>query len=57
MRWLSSYLRQVFCAHDWRKEENQTVVMNSDTGKVHQKGSRISLLCMKCGYHRAFWKF
>lgn len=50
MRWLVNYFRQVFCKHEFKKEE-------SFVDTEVRKGIKISLYCPKCGYHKSFWKF
>ena len=61
IRSLILYLRQVFCRHDWERSENQ--VQNWGYNRTTEKeyvtrvGPQISLLCLKCGYHKAFWKY
>jgi hypothetical protein len=59
MRWLSSYLQQVFCKHDFEKSEGlarqqENSSMSGDNS--FKEGTKVSLLCKKCGYHRSFWK-
>jgi len=53
-------MRQCFCRHEFEKS-----VHSMESGYRHPKtgekvrlrdGNRISLLCMKCGYHRSFWE-
>lgn len=55
MRWLSHYLRQCFCIHDFDRKEANAVESWDDGNR--QSGVRVSLICRKCGYHRAFWKW
>jgi RNase P subunit RPR2 len=55
MRALVNYLRQVFCAHDWLKEEDMYTMRYE--GKVIDRNTRVSLTCNKCGYHRKYMKF
>lgn len=58
MRSLVNYLRQVFCAHEWEREERE---MHCTTPRVLMNGGeqnvRVSTTCTRCGYRRSYWKF
>lgn len=51
---LINYLRQCFCKHEFEKTDGFHTVRCGT--RVVRDGKRISLLCMKCGYHRSFWE-
>ena len=56
MRWLANYIRQIFCAHNYEKDECDNVkIVDSLHGLT--KGTRVSMICTKCGYHKSFWKY
>jgi hypothetical protein len=55
MRFLANYIRQVFCKHDFEKEEVYSTCRWGE--EIIQSGTKVSLFCKKCGYHKSFWKF
>ena len=55
MRILINYLRECFCKHLWKREEEEGVEVNGTFST--QVGTRVSATCEKCGYHKSYWKF
>lgn len=55
MRWLVWYLRSLFCKHDWKFDEQRTVV--KFLGEVTKNSVKVSATCKICGWHRAYWKY
>ena len=53
MIWLINYFRKCFCKHEFEKEEGWCKIYDVFEPK---EGVRVSLLCLKCGYHKSFWK-
>ncbi|OGH75940.1 MAG: hypothetical protein A3A89_00370 [Candidatus Magasanikbacteria bacterium RIFCSPLOWO2_01_FULL_33_34] len=56
MRWLMNYLREVFCKHDWEREEVKATLKDTYTGD-YKTDIRVSSTCKKCGYHKSYWKY
>jgi hypothetical protein len=56
MRFLVNYIRQIFCKHDFEKEENYNCIERFGR-EIIQSGTKVSLICKKCGYYKSFWKF
>lgn len=57
MRWLVSYIRSVFCKHDWEKMESHCSTKSDFIFERRKQGLRVSATCKKCGWHRSYWKF
>jgi hypothetical protein len=61
MKWLIHYIRQCFCKHDFEKSEGQgqesAWSYELDKSVITRSGTKVSLLCKKCGHHKSFWKF
>jgi hypothetical protein len=55
MRSIVNYFRQVFCKHEWEREECKTEWR--DGLGSHKKGLKVSATCVKCCYHKSYWKF
>jgi len=55
MRTIILYFRQVFCKHEFEREE-RFVEVNDDFG-YHKQGIKESIYCTKCGFHKKFWKY
>lgn len=54
MKWIINYFRECFCKHDWLIDEFEA---NASTMfGVEASGTRISMICKKCGYHKGYWK-
>lgn len=54
MKWLCEYIKQCFCIHSF--EYTETKVENKFDGATEKFGTKGSLMCKKCGYHKNFWK-
>lgn len=50
MIWLVWYLRSMFCKHDFEYKERQCQIED-------KSGTRISATCVKCDWHRSYWKY
>lgn len=50
MRWLIEYIRSLFCLHEYKYDEDFVKGVCKD-------GTRVSVTCTKCGYHKSYWKF
>ena len=49
MRWLVNYIRQIFCKHEWEKEEREvTTIYYSYFKKIKMENVSVSLICKKC---------
>ena len=55
MRTIVQYIRSLFCKHEFVFSEKFKEV--SIAGEPEISGTRISMLCKKCGYHKSFWKY
>jgi hypothetical protein len=51
MIWLVNYLRRAFCKHEFTFSE---LWCQESYGRT---GTKINMLCKKCGYTRNKWKF
>jgi RNase P subunit RPR2 len=50
---MKAFFKKLFCNHgELIKEETQVIVKRDD-----RIGTKVSLMCLKCGYHTNFWKY
>lgn len=56
MRTIINYIRQVFCAHDFKFEEGW-MQSRGEFGKIVKSCKKISRTCQKCGWHKSYWKY
>lgn len=54
MRWIINYIRQCFCRHEWQREDVEGVAYDGFLWKG--KGTKVFMLCSKCGYAVKHWK-
>ena len=55
MHRLIDYFRQCFCDHEFTHSE--CVAEKQINGRAVKQGTKVSMLCTKCGYHKSFWKY
>lgn len=55
MRRITNYFRQLFCKHEFEKEEGWCNEVCDFGGR--RRGEKIFMYCAKCGYYKSFWKF
>jgi hypothetical protein len=55
MRSFINYLRQCFCKHELKIEEETVIIIGSIYGNYDTL--RVSQTCNKCGYHKSYNKY
>lgn len=55
MREFINWIRSLFCKHDFEYEEEYS---KQEYGfGQYTKGTRVSRICKKCGWHKSYWKY
>ena len=54
MRKTIMHIRSLFCKHDYLIEEGQVKFEDEFRRKT---GTKVSMICKKCGYNFNFWKY
>lgn len=57
MRWLICYIRSLFCKHIFEYHEQNYIIESAYSHDIIKNDIKVSALCTKCGYHKAYWKF
>ena len=55
------FIKRCFCKHELKREENPYTIYDwdEDTGEeyMRKKDIKVSVTCLKCTYHKSYWKF
>jgi hypothetical protein len=62
IRFLSIYIRQTFCKHEFIYEEKEIKEedwynADDEIWNKGREGVKVSITCKKCAYHKSYWKF
>jgi hypothetical protein len=54
LRSIIHYVRSCFCKHEFEKSEQ---VIGEKTFRQSRVGTKVCLICRRCGFRKTFWKF